>query len=94
MIPKGHVPIRLCIGCRKRKEKKEMIRFTWTTEGRAKRTEGKNQNGRGFYLCPEESCLKAAIQKRRIVLLDDDPLISVFKQKLIEGVKEERECQK
>ena len=43
-----------------------MIRFTRTGGGEALAFGVKNQDGRGFYLCPDVSCLKAAKKKRRL----------------------------
>ncbi len=63
MSRKGHLPIRMCIGCRKRQQKGEMIRFIQTAEGKALVREGQKQIGRGFYVCPKASCLKAAKKK-------------------------------
>jgi len=58
------IPIRLCIGCKKRKRKEEMIRFTLTADGKARRVEGKNRTGRGVYVCPVDSCFKMAKKRR------------------------------
>ena len=33
MSTKGHIPLRMCIGCRKRRKKKEMVRFKQGKEG-------------------------------------------------------------
>lgn len=49
----GHVPIRMCIGCRKRRPKHEMIRLT----GNGVDVDGHQCEGRGFYLCPDQSCI-------------------------------------
>ncbi|MCX8116375.1 MAG: DUF448 domain-containing protein [Desulfobacterota bacterium] len=62
MSRRGHLPVRMCIGCRARRKKSEMIRFVRVLEGgQTKLVRG--QGGKGVYLCPEISCLKAA-QKR------------------------------
>ncbi len=50
MSKRGHIPIRMCVGCRSRKRKEEMIRFT-------------PGNERGAYLCPDLKCLKRAEKK-------------------------------
>ncbi len=63
MRRKGHLPIRMCIGCRKRQQKGEMIRFIQTAEGKALFFGGQKQIGRGFYVCPKASCLKAATKR-------------------------------
>jgi predicted RNA-binding protein YlxR (DUF448 family) len=63
MREKGHVPIRMCIGCRKKRQKEEMIRFTQSTEGVLWIDERKRHQGRGFYLCPNLDCLNIAKKK-------------------------------
>jgi hypothetical protein len=59
---RGHVAVRMCIGCRKRMKKDDMVRWTCGPEGVMLRAERQTQ-GRGFYLCPNPACLKVA-QKR------------------------------
>ena len=63
---RGHVPIRMCVGCRKKREKEEMIRFTQGAEGPAV-VDAVKKKGRGFYLCPNLTCLKMAQKKGRWV---------------------------
>jgi hypothetical protein len=63
MSKKGHVPIRMCIGCLKKKKKKEMIRFIQSSDRLVIMNEKKNLPGRGFYLCPDVACLKKARRK-------------------------------
>jgi len=63
--PRGHIPVRMCIGCRARKKKEEMI---WLTESPAGVTGVKGtkpHQGRGFYLCPDLRCLNMAKKKRK-----------------------------
>ena len=51
-----------------------MIRFTLTTDGVAMAPRARHQDGRGLYLCPDASCLKAARKKRRLeASVDLDP---------------------
>ena len=65
MSKKGHVPDRMCLGCRKRRKNEEMIRFTEISAGVLMMDEKKNRNGRGYYLCPDRNCLKLAQKKSR-----------------------------
>jgi predicted RNA-binding protein YlxR (DUF448 family) len=65
MSKKGHVPIRMCIGCRKKREKGEMIRLTQYSEGMVRVDERKHIQGRGFYLCPDLGCLSIAKKKNK-----------------------------
>jgi len=54
----------MCVGCRRRREKGEMIRFTQDASG-AISIGNQNAQGRGFYLCLELACLNAARKKMR-----------------------------
>jgi predicted RNA-binding protein YlxR (DUF448 family) len=64
MSKKGHHPIRMCIGCLKKKNKGEMIRFIQSSDRLVIVDEKKNLSGRGYYLCPDAACLKKARKKR------------------------------
>jgi len=66
MSRKGHIPIRMCIGCRKRKKKQEMVRFTRKADGTVWFDEGKKESARGFYLCPDLICLRMAKRDRKV----------------------------
>jgi hypothetical protein len=67
------------MGCRKRRKKEEMIRFTRAAGGEALALGRKNQDGRGFYLCPDASCLKAAKKKRRLEPFKDNSKMQIEK---------------
>lgn len=60
MSKKGYVPIRMCIGCRKKKKKEELIRFIKDGNGLILSNGIKEVNGRGFYLCPDRFCFQKA----------------------------------
>lgn len=68
MSKRGHVPIRRCMGCRRRREKNAMLRFILTDKGDRLVAGGKRPKGRGFYLCPDVSCLRAAKKRYRFEL--------------------------
>ncbi|MCJ7748176.1 MAG: YlxR family protein [Desulfobacterales bacterium] len=67
MSKKEHVPIRMCIGCRRKRKKEEMLRFIKGIDGVMFINEKKRINGRGFYLCPDIICFKMAQKKERWV---------------------------
>jgi predicted RNA-binding protein YlxR (DUF448 family) len=95
MSKKGHVPIRLCIGCRKKRNKGEMIRFTQSSEGKVGLDESKHLHGRGFYLCPDLWCFNMAKKKTRGIgfLKNIDfqsPLMDGFFRKKRVEIEEER----
>jgi predicted RNA-binding protein YlxR (DUF448 family) len=55
----------MCIGCRSKKKKEEMLRFVLSMDGVVSVDEKKRMNGRGFYLCPDPLCFKMARKKER-----------------------------
>jgi predicted RNA-binding protein YlxR (DUF448 family) len=67
MSKKGHVPIRMCIGCRRKRKREEMLRFIKGIDEVVFGNEKKRINGRGFYLCPDLVCFKMAQRKERWV---------------------------
>jgi predicted RNA-binding protein YlxR (DUF448 family) len=67
MSKKEYVPIRMCIGCRRKRKKEEMLRFIKGKDGVMFINEKKRINGRGFYLCPDIICFKMAQKKERWV---------------------------
>ena len=52
------VPQRQCMGCRERKNKRDMIRVVRMTDGNVSLDFSGKLNGRGAYLCPDPECLK------------------------------------
>ena len=52
------IPQRQCMGCRERKEKRELIRIVRGTDGHVSVDFGGKLNGRGAYICPSAECLK------------------------------------
>ncbi len=59
-MKRGHVPIRMCVGCLGKKPKASLVRFVVSSEG----LKTGNVEGRGFYLCPDSRCLEAALRRR------------------------------
>ena len=54
------IPQRQCMGCRERKNKKDMIRVVRETSGNVSLDFSGKLNGRGAYVCPDPECLKKA----------------------------------
>ena len=53
------VPMRMCVGCREMKPKRELLRVVRTEGGAVFDTTGKLA-GRGAYVCKSAECLKKA----------------------------------
>lgn len=50
-------PTRTCIICRKKANKKELIRIVSNAEGNAVWDKAQNLNARGIYFCKDKNCL-------------------------------------
>ena len=60
------IPQRQCMGCRERKDKRDMIRVVRGTDGTVSLDFGGKMNGRGAYICPDPECLKKAIRSKAL----------------------------
>ena len=60
------IPQRQCMGCRERKNKRDMIRVVRGTAGAVSRDFGGKVHGRGAYVCPDPECLKKARKSRSL----------------------------
>jgi len=78
MRQKGQVPIRSCIGCRKKREKGEMIWFANSRGGVVRVDARIPHQGRGFYLCPDLQCLNMAMRKKRVSFLGATEIQSIL----------------
>ena len=58
------IPQRQCMGCRERKNKRDMIRVVRQTNGEVSLDFSGKLNGRGAYICPNPECLKK-VQKSK-----------------------------
>jgi len=56
------VPVRTCIGCGKKRPKREILRLVSTESG----LEIGDVEGRGFYLCRDVDCLVKAVKGGRM----------------------------
>ncbi len=72
MRPKGNTaPLeknlrqRTCVGCRKVKDKRQMLRLIRTSDGCIRTDSNGNMPGRGAYICSKE-CLEGALKKNAI----------------------------
>ena len=60
------IPQRQCMGCRERKNKKDMIRVVRETSGNVTLDFSGKLSGRGAYVCPDPECLKKARKARSL----------------------------
>ena len=60
------IPMRMCIACREKKAKKELIRVVRTPEGAICVDRTGRANGRGAYLCDSVACLERAVKTKAL----------------------------
>ena len=60
------IPQRQCMGCRERKNKRELIRVVRQPDGQVSLDFGGKMNGRGAYICSNAECLKKAIRAKSL----------------------------
>jgi predicted RNA-binding protein YlxR (DUF448 family) len=59
-LRKKKIPMRMCVGCREMKPKKELIRIVRSPEGRIFIDPVGKASGRGAYLCLQSECFDKA----------------------------------
>ncbi|MCQ2477597.1 MAG: YlxR family protein [Clostridia bacterium] len=52
------IPQRMCIGCRKMFDKRDLIRVVRSSDGKVTVDITGKQNGRGAYICKEKACFE------------------------------------
>ena len=65
MKPKK-IPMRMCVGCREMKPKRELIRVVRSPEGEVSMDPVGKKPGRGAYVCRNVDSLKRAIKQRQL----------------------------
>ena len=60
------IPMRQCMGCRERREKRQLIRVVRCTDGTVSLDFSGKLNGRGAYICPNLECLKKAQKSKAL----------------------------
>ena len=65
MKPKK-IPMRMCVGCREMKEKRELIRVVRTPEGQVELLTTGKRSGRGAYVCRNAACLRRSIKQKQL----------------------------
>ncbi|MGI6485180.1 MAG: RNase P modulator RnpM [Tepidanaerobacteraceae bacterium] len=61
MSPKK-IPMRMCLGCREMKPKKEMTRIVKTVDGNIEIDRTGKKSGRGTYVCENRECIEKALR--------------------------------
>ena len=84
MKPKK-IPMRMCVGCREMKEKKDLIRVVRTPEGEVTLDFTGKKSGRGAYVCRQTECLRRAIKQKQL----ERQLQTTLSEDILEKLTEE-----
>lgn len=76
------VPMRMCVGCREMKPKKELIRIVRPPEGEVAIDRTGKAAGRGAYVCVMPECLQKAFKTRALERALEQPLSEATRQNL------------
>ena len=60
------IPMRMCVGCREMRPKKELIRIVRSPEGEISIDMKGKKSGRGAYICYNEQCLARALKQKQL----------------------------
>ena len=60
------IPMRMCVGCREMKPKKELLRVVRSPEGEISFDLTGRKPGRGAYVCHSSECLLRAIKQKQL----------------------------
>lgn len=60
------IPLRMCVACREKMDKRDLIRIVRTPEGIVLLDPTGKKSGRGAYICKELSCLEKAVKNKNL----------------------------
>ncbi|MEG0742384.1 MAG: YlxR family protein [Clostridia bacterium] len=60
------IPMRMCVGCREMKPKKELLRAVRTPDGTVSLDTTGKKPGRGAYCCYNAECLRRALKQGQL----------------------------
>lgn len=81
------VPMRMCVGCREMKPKRELLRVVRSPEGSVAIDPTGRKPGRGAYVCFSAECLKKAIRQKQLERAFECPLGEETSQSLLQQLQ-------
>ncbi len=83
------IPMRTCVMCREKTDKRNLLRIVRTPEGEVKFDPTGKMNGRGAYVCDKEECINNIKNVKKISSALE---VEADKQALERVVTEIKEC--
>lgn len=87
MLKPRKVPMRMCVGCREMKPKRELLRIVKSPEGVIAFDRIGKAPGRGAYVCPSKECLTRAVKQRQLERALEMPVGEAVYAQLMEQVE-------
>ena len=60
------IPLRTCMGCNAKKEKKQLIRIVKDKDGKISVDKTGKLSGRGAYICEDIACFEKVVKSKRL----------------------------
>ncbi len=76
IVSQAHVPMRTCVACGVKSDKRELVRLVRTQSGSVGADTTNKAPGRGAYLCHRQLCWDVALKKNRLDYKLKGPLSS------------------
>ena len=76
------LPMRMCVGCREMKPKKELLRVVHGPDGSVSIDVTGRKPGRGAYLCKNAQCMEKALRQRQLERAFEAPIGDEIQQQL------------
>lgn len=88
MNKKKKTPLRMCLGCRTQKEKRDLIRVVRTPNGEIELDATGRKAGRGAYICATAYCLKKAVKGKGLEKSLKRPIPEEVFNRLVENMED------
>ena len=82
------IPMRMCVGCRDRKPKAQLIRVVRSPQGEVSLDPTGKKAGRGAYCCYREECLRKALKQKQLDRALDTGLAGEVTEGLLQAMRE------
>ena len=79
-------PMRMCVGCREMKEKRELLRVVRSPEGIVSIDHKGKAPGRGAYICKSEACLTRAVKQKQLERALETKIVDSVFERLAEEI--------
>lgn len=87
MKPKK-IPMRMCVGCREMRPKKELLRIVRGENGEVAWDPVGKANGRGAYICRNRACFTRAVKQKQLERALEVNIAPEVFEKLLEQIDE------